>query len=55
MVIGSVLTGAGGATGTIAGVTYYGNWDTGAEGTVVLTDVTGTYVDNEALTQYTNY
>ena len=53
MVIGAVLTGAGGATGTIAGVSYHGNWDTGAEGTVVLTDVTGTYVDDEVLTMPT--
>jgi len=49
MVIGSILTGAGGASGTVAGVTYYGNWDTGAEGTVVLTGVTGTFVNNETL------
>jgi hypothetical protein len=53
MVIGSVLTGAGGATGTVAGVSYYGNWDTGAEGTVVLTDITGTFVDNETLSSPT--
>ena len=50
MVLGAVLTGAGGATGTIAAVSYHGNWDIGAEGTVVLTDVTGTYVYNEVLT-----
>ena len=53
MVIGSTLTGAGGAEGTVAGLTYYGNWDVGAEGTVTLTDVTGTFVDNEALTSPT--
>jgi len=53
MVIGAELTGAGGATGTIAGVSYYGNWDVGGEGTVVLTDVTGTFVDDEALTSAT--
>ena len=53
MVIGSVLSGAGGAQGTVAGLTYYGNWDVGAEGTVVLTDVTGTFVDNEALSSPT--
>ena len=50
MVVGAVLTGAAGATGTIAGVSYYGNWDTGAKGTVVLTDIVGTFVDNENLT-----
>jgi hypothetical protein len=49
MVIGSILTGAGGAQGTVAGLTYYGNWDVGAEGTVVLSDVTGTFVSDETL------
>jgi hypothetical protein len=49
MVIGAILTGAGGASGTIAGVSYNGNWDTGGQGTVVLTSVTGTFVDGEAL------
>jgi len=53
MVVGSVLSGAGGASGTVAGVTYYGNWDLGAEGTVVLTGVTGTFVDNETLSSPT--
>jgi hypothetical protein len=52
-VVDSVLTGAGGATGTIAGVTYHGNWDTGAKGTVVLTGITGTFVDDENLTSPT--
>ena len=49
MVVGAVLSGAGGATGTIAGVSYNGNWDTGARGTVVLTSITGTFVNGEAL------
>ena len=53
MVVGAVLTGAGGATGTIAGVSYYGNWDTGASGTVVLTSVTGTFVTDENLSSPT--
>ena len=53
MVVGAVLTGAGGATGTIAGVSYYGNWDTGAEGTVVLTGIIGTFVDDENLSSPT--
>ena len=52
-IVDSVITGAGGATGTIAGVTYYGNWDTGAKGTVVLTGITGTFVDDENLTSPT--
>jgi len=53
MVVDSVLSGAGGASGTVAGVSYYGNWDTGAKGTVVLTEVTGTFVDDEVLTSPT--
>jgi len=53
MVVDSVLSGAGGASGTVAGVSYYGNWDTGAKGTVVLTGVTGTFVDDEVLTSPT--
>ena len=53
MVVDSVLSGAGGASGTVAGVSYYGNWDVGAKGTVVLTGVTGTFVDDEALTSPT--
>jgi len=53
MVVGAVLTGAGGATGTIAGVSYYGNWDTGGSGTVVLTSITGTFVTDENLSSPT--
>jgi len=53
MVVDSVLSGAGGALGTVAGLSYYGNWDLGAKGTVVLTGVTGTFVDDEALTSPT--
>ena len=53
MVVGAALTGAGGATGTIAGVSYYGNWDTGASGTVVLTSVTGVFVTDENLSSPT--
>ena len=52
-IVGSVITGAGGATGTIAGVSYYGLWETGAKGTVVLTGITGTFVDDEALSSPT--
>tara|TARA_R110000824_G_scaffold220380_4_gene407540 strand:+ start:3480 stop:5393 length:1914 start_codon:yes stop_codon:yes gene_type:complete len=53
MVVGAALTGAGGATGTIACVSYNGNWDVGAEGTVVLTGITGTFVDDENLSSPT--
>ena len=48
-VVGSIVTGAAGATGTVAAVSYYGLWETGATGTVVLTDITGTFVDDENL------
>ena len=36
-VVGSVVTGAAGATGTVAAVSYSGLWETGAKGAVVLT------------------
>jgi len=48
-VVGSVITGAAGATGTVAAVSYSGLWETGAKGSVVLTGITGTFVDNENL------
>ena len=52
-VVGSVVTGAGGANGTVAAVSYSGLWETGAKGVVVLTDITGTFVDNENLSSPT--
>ena len=45
----SISGGTSGATATVAGVSYHGNWDTGAEGTVVITDLVGGFVDNEAI------
>jgi len=49
-VVGASISGAtSGATGTVAGLTYHGNWSTGAEGTVVLTDVSGVFADDENL------
>ena len=52
-VVGSVVTGAAGATGTVAAVSYSGLWETGAKGAVVLTGITGTFVDDENLSSPT--
>ena len=52
-VVGSVITGAGGAVGTVAAVSYHRLWEFGAAGTVVLTEITGTFVDNENLSSPT--
>jgi len=52
-VVGSVVTGAAGASGTVAAVSYSGLWETGAKGVVVLTGITGTFVDNEDLSSPT--
>ena len=52
-VAGSVITGAAGATATVAAVSYSGLWETGAKGTVVITGITGTFVDNENLSSPT--
>ena len=52
-VVGSVVTGAAGASGTVAAVSYSGLWETGAKGVVVLTAITGTFVDNEDLSSPT--
>ena len=37
------------AEGDLMGITYHGNWETGAAGTMVLTNITGTFSDNESL------
>ena len=50
---GSVVTGAAGATGTVAAVSYSGLWERGAKGVVVLTGITGTFVDDENLSSPT--
>ena len=52
-VVGSVVTGAAGASGTVAAVSYSGLWETGAKGAVVLTGITGTFVNNEDLSSPT--
>ena len=48
LVVGASITGGtSGATATVKAVTYNGNWDTGAKGSVVLDTITGVFVDNE--------
>ena len=39
-----------GSEGDLAAITYHGNWETGAAGAMVLTNITGTFEDNENLT-----
>ncbi len=46
----TTIVGASGAQGDLAGIAYHGLWETGAAGTMVLTNITGTFVDNENLT-----
>jgi len=46
----TTIVGAGGAQGDLAAISYHQDWDTGAAGIMVLTNVTGTFVDNENLT-----
>ena len=45
----TTITGAGGGQGDLMGISYSGDWTTGAKGTMVLTNITGTVVDNEVL------
>ena len=50
--IGSPTTirgGTSGAEGKLMGISYQGLWETGGKGGMVLTDVTGTFQDNEDL------
>ena len=50
--IGSPTTirgGTSGAEGKLMGISYYGLWETGGKGGMVLTDVTGTFQDDEDL------
>jgi len=51
--VGSVVTGAGGATGTVKEISYSGLWETGAKGVMVLTGISGTFVDDETLSSPT--
>jgi len=46
----TTIVGAGGAQGDLAAISYHGSWDSGAAGVMVLTNITGTFVDNENLT-----
>jgi len=45
----TTIVGAGGAQGDLMGISYYGAWSTGGTGVMVLTNITGTFVDDEAL------
>ena len=45
----TTIVGASGAQGDLAGIAYHGLWETGAAGTMVLTNISGTFVDNESL------
>ena len=52
-VAGSVVISASGATGTVAAISYSSLWELGAKGSMVLTGISGTFVDNENLTDST--
>ena len=45
----TTIVGAGGAQGDLMGISYYGAWSTGGTGVMVLTNITGTFVDDETL------
>ena len=45
----TTIVGNGGAQGDLMGISYSGSWSTGAKGVMVLTNITGTFVDNEVL------
>ena len=45
----TTIVGNGGAQGDLMGISFSGAWSTGAKGVMVLTNVTGTFVDNESL------
>ena len=45
----TTIVGNGGAQGDLMGISYHGDWTTGAKGVMVLTNITGTFVDNESL------
>ena len=45
----TTIVSASGAQGDLMGISYHGDWTTGAAGVMVLTNITGTFVDNEAL------
>ena len=45
----TIVGGSSGAQGDLAGISYHGDWTTGAAGLMVLTNITGTFSDNENL------
>ena len=45
----SITGNTSGASGTLMAISFSGEWTTGAKGAMVLTDVTGTFEDNEDL------
>jgi len=45
----TTIVGAAGAQGDLMGISFSGAWSTGAKGVMVLTNITGTFVDNEVL------
>ena len=45
----TIVGASSGAQGDLAAITYYGDWDFGAAGAMVLTNITGTFTDNENL------
>jgi hypothetical protein len=45
----TTIVGAGGAQGDLMGISYSGDWTTAAKGVMVLTNITGTFVDDEVL------
>jgi len=45
----TTIVGAGGAQGDLMGISFSGAWSTGAKGVMVLTNITGTFVDDEVI------
>ena len=45
----TIVGGSSGAQGDLAGISYHGDWTTGAAGLMVLSNITGTFSDNENL------
>ena len=45
----TIVGASSGAQGDLAAITHYGEWTTGASGAMVLTNLTGTFSDNENL------
>ena len=46
----TIVGATSGAQGDLAAISYHGEWNTGAAGAMVLTNITGTFADNENLT-----